>query len=413
MDETFQQSGQLATIYISGNLLTGIYYPTGTTPPPTLPTSDQGPIMMNGQWYIWDPVTSQYLPQTASVKTAKNFAKNACYQIQQTGASLTINVVGINKLYDMCQCRTSQLGILNAAALGGPTATVDNDDLATGSPAAINYTVSTGLVTLAATDIFAHEHLIEGADIAGIPGQPLSLAFSVMTTTPGVFSAYLTSSNRDASYVFSFTVTTANVWQRIKINNIPQIPNIGTWNYGEGQTGMYLGVVMGCGSQFQTQTPNQWVNGFFAGTSANQNMVAVSNNQLAITGIKFEASPSCTYFTRASFEADFNDCIRYYWTSFTYQSLTAGVALSWTAYIANGCLFSYVFPRRMAKVPTVTFYSWTTPAAGFVTNISTGPNQAVAAFGGSAKGFVVNPAGMTSAKGDVYLAYVTADARLT
>src|SRR5262249_24478279 len=97
MDETFQQSGQLATIFISGNFLTGLYYPSGTTPPP-FPTSDQGPIASHGQWYFWDPVTGQHLPQSASMKPARNYAKNAQYQVQQTAVGAGgVLPTGINK----------------------------------------------------------------------------------------------------------------------------------------------------------------------------------------------------------------------------------------------------------------------------------------------------------------------------
>src|SRR5215475_4611444 len=176
MDETFQQSGQLATIYISGNFLTGLYYPNGTIPLPTLPTSDQGPIALNGQWYFWDPVTGQYLPQSASVKPAKNFAKNSQYQVQQTGSAFPSIATGVTNLYDMALCRATQANVLGVSAGIGPPAGADNDFC----ESAIQYTVGPNLVpTLAATDLFVHEHLIEGSDLAPIQGEIMSLAFSV------------------------------------------------------------------------------------------------------------------------------------------------------------------------------------------------------------------------------------------
>lgn len=383
MDETFQQSGQLAMIFISGNFLTGLYYPIGTMPTPTLPTSDLGPVALNGQWYFWDPVTGQYLPQSTSVRPARNYAKNGIYQIQQLGGTFNLSA-GVNKTYDMVLSRVTQSGILEISADTGPAASADTDFISS----AIKYTVAPGNLTpLAATDIFVHEHLIEGSDIAGIQGETLSLAFSVWVNQPGNYSAYLTSSGRDASYVFPFTITTPNSYARIKINNIPALPlTIGTWHFGEGQTGLYVGVVMAVGAQYQTPTPNQWIAGFFAGTAANSNMVGVLNNQIKITGIKLEASPACSYLTVNSFEQDFHDCIRYYWTSFTYQSVVAGVFLRGSAAFAGQAGFSEVFPRRMCAAPTVVPYGTLAHAAGTITDFTLNADVPLVNLNAVAKG---------------------------
>lgn len=410
MDETFQQSGQLAIIFISGNFLTGLYYPIGTTPAPTLPTNDVGPIASNGQWYFWDPVTGQYLPQSTSVRPAKNYAKNAIYQIQQLGSSINLSSAGVNKTYDMVLSRVTQPNVLEITLDTGPAASADTDFIGS----AIKYTVAPANITpLAATDIFVHEHLIEGSDIAGIKGEILSLAFSVWVNQPGNYSAYITSSGRDASYVFPFTITTPNSWTRIKINNIPAFPlTVGTWQFGEAQTGVYVGVVMAVGAQYQTGNPKQWVAGFFAGTAANSNMVGVLNNQIKVTAIKLEASVACSYFTANSFEQDYNDAIRYYFTTFTYQSVTAGVLVAATSHAINAVQFNFLFPRRMATVPTVIPYGNSSHTAGVVSNVSNGIDYAAASLGATAKG-IVSLVSATATKADVFLAFITADARLS
>lgn len=410
MDETFQQAGQLATIFISGNFLTGLYYPSGTTPP-ALPTSDQGPVALNGVWYFWDPVTGQYLPQTTSVKPAVNYCKNAIYQVQQGGNAFSLSSAGANKTFDMVLSRVSQPNILAVAADIGPPASADTDNCST----AIKYTVGPSVMggVLGITDLFAHEHLIEGSDIAMAQGEHLSLAFSVWINQAGTYSAYLTSSGRDASYVFSFNVATASQWARIKINNIPAFPTgIGTWNFTEGQTGLYLGVVLGTGSQYQTSTPNQWLSGFFAGTSANTNLLTVLGNQMKIAAIKLEASTSATFCAVKSFEADLHDCIRYYWTSFNYQSLTAGTPLVFQSTGTNIAYGSLVFPRRMCKAPTVVPYSWNSHAAGNMYNLGTPADVAVATLPAVPKG-LAGSITVSSTKGDTLACLVTADARLS
>jgi hypothetical protein len=371
LDEHAQQLVQLMEASIQGNFLTGLVLPPGST----LPTSDQGPIAMGNVWYFWDPTTNQYLPQTVSSKLAKNFAKNSCYQVQQTGAAITPGV-GVTAAYDMSECRSTPLGnVLTIAADTGPPASTDTDYI----PSSIKYTVGPALVpTPGAADLYSHEHLFEGSDIAMLQGEILTLSFSVWVNVPGNYSVYLTSSGRDCSYVSTFTVTAASVWQRVKIIGIPAIPvGTGTWNFGEGQTGLYVGIPMLVGTQWQTTipttTPNTWKPAFLAGTSGNHNLLTVVNNQIKITGIKLEASPVTSFLSVPAFSTDLEECQRYYWTGYNYQSLTSGVPIRLAAPQTNAWIADFVFPRRMSKAPTVVPYGCVSNAAGQITNYSVSP----------------------------------------
>lgn len=410
MDETFQQACILMEATVEGQFLTGLVLPPGST----LPSTDQGPIAMGGIWYFYDPVSGQYLPQSLQARTAKNYVKNSSYQIQQTGSAPAL-VAGVNRTYDLCRCwMTPTVGVLSIASDVGPPASAVND--AFGS--AIKYTVGTTVATLGATDIYAHEHLIEGSDIAMIQGEPLSLSFFCWVNQAGTYSAYLASGGRDESYCMTFTMPVANVWTRVQIPNIPPIPTAGTWSYGEGVTGLYLGVVMACGAQYQTANTGKWNGGIFCAGTTQSNMCSVANNQMKITGMRLEASPQVGFATVPSFEADFHDAIRYYWTSYNYQSTTAGIwGLALYAYVAGSAGGTMLFPRRMCKVPAVTLFSPTSNNAGTLRNITT--SVEVTAFGTpspiAVKGITFSQAITTpaSVKGDMIVAIVTADARLS
>lgn len=407
MDETFQQFCALAEAYIEGNFLMGLVLPPGST----LPPNNQGPIAMGNIWYFWDPVTGQYLPQTVSTKAAKNFVKNPIYQVQQLGPTFTL-AAGNTKTYDMVLSRSPLANVLAIAADVGPTASADNDNC----PAAIKYTVGPALVpTPASTDVYVHEHLIEGADIAMLQGQPLSLSFSVWVNQPGTYSVYLASTGRDCSYVANFSVSTASAWTRIKVPGIPAIPAVGTWNFGEGSTGMYIGIPLCVGTQYQSAPGNlnTWQPALYAGSASNVNLCTVVNNQIKISGIKLEASPQVSYLSVPSFDADFWECLRYYYTTFNYQSVTIGAPITGIAHVANGCYMNCLFPRRMAKTPTVVPYGWTSHAAGNVTNQSSVIDFAIATLGSTLKGVVVAFVPTGTAKGDLFWAYITADARLS
>ncbi len=405
MDETFQQATQLMQAFIEGNFLTGLILP----PNSTLPTTDQGPIAMGDVWYFWDPATSQYLPQTVNVKTAKNFAKNCVYQVQQTGASFT-PAVGVTKTYDMALCRITQPGIIAISADVGPVAGPDNDPI----PAAIAYTVGPSLLpTPIASDLFAHEHCFEGSDIATLQGQTLALSFSAWANQVGTYSCYLTSAGRDETYVVQLQIQTANQWVRIKITGIPPFPTTGTWNFAQGVTGLYFGVPLLVGTQWQTATPNKWIPVFAAGTAQNINLLTVANNQLKITGIKLEANSSVTYLSCPTWEADYHDAIRYYFTTFNYQVLNAGIPIQGFAYAADSIELAFIFPRRMCKTPTVVPYSWATHTTGNITNLSTATDFAVATLGADPKGIIASASPPTTAKGDAFQTIIVADARLS
>jgi hypothetical protein len=379
MDETFQQAVQLMQAFILGNFLTGLILPAGST----LPTSNYGPIAMGGVWYFWDPTTNQYLVQSQSVKVAKNVCKNPIYQVQQTGANFTLGS-GITRVYDMCQARCTLGNVLSVASDVGPAAGGQNDQILS----AIKYVVGPALVTTpASTDLYVHEHLIEGSDLAPLQGQPLTLSLFAWVNQPGVYSVYLTSSGRDASFVANFTVSTANTYVRVIVPGIPALPtSIGTWNFGEGQTGVYIGVVMLVGTQWQTASPNTWQAGFFAGTNQNQNLCTVVNNTIKISGIKLEGSPTVSYLVAPPFEDDFGECIRYYWTSFNYQVQNAGVPILGQASLNGKYIFSGPFPRRMCKVPVVTPYGFSSFAAANVTDISLGNDIAASSLAANPKG---------------------------
>jgi hypothetical protein len=343
------------------------------------------------------------------VKLAKNYARNPTYQVAQLGPTFTQGL-GVTQTFDMAQFRATVSNVLAIASAAGPPASADNDDCLT----AAQYTVTTPVTTLQPTDIFAHEHLFEGSDIAPLQGQTLSLAFSVYCNAPGTYSAYLTSSGRDESYVFSFQITTANTWQRIKIVGIPPIPATGTWHFGEGQNGMYLGVVLAVGTQWQTATTGSWQAAFLAGTSGNTNLLAVLNNSITISAVKLEGAPSCTPLTVNSFAEDYESVIRYYFTNFTYQRTNQGIPLVLQAPAQGTWLASLLYPRRMCRAPTVTPFGYQSFASGNITNMKTGagvdiPVATMQSFmkGLSDSALITQPTGLPTANGTITAISIT------
>ena len=79
-------------------------------------------------------------------------------------------------------------------------------------------------------------------------------------------------------YVANFTIsaTQASTWTRIIVPNIPAFPTgAGTWAFGEGVTGLYIGFSFALGTQYQTGALNAWNAALYCGSSANSNIMAV------------------------------------------------------------------------------------------------------------------------------------------
>jgi hypothetical protein len=317
---------------------------------------------------------------------------------------------GVTGTFDLAQVRCPAAGALTIQMGTGPAASTDTDQIGS----SMMYTVAIAETTLASTDLYAHEHLIEGTDLAPLQNQTMSLGFSVYVNTAGTYSVYLANGARNQSYVANFTIASAqvNTWVRIKIQGIPPLPATG-WTYSEGVTGMYIGVVMAVGTQRQTTSPNVWNTAMYCGTSSNMNMMATGNNQLWVTGFKLEGSTGCTYMAVNSFEGDFFECIRYYWSSFNYQSLTAGMPLVGTSPTAGNFLLTFGFPRRMCKVPTVTPYGYTSHTAGNITDINSATDIATPTLPAVIKGISATGAAAGTKAYDPVGCFVIADARLT
>lgn len=382
MDETFQQAYANTIGTVTGNFLTGLILPPGST----LPTNDQGPIAMGETWYFWDTTTGQYLPQATTQKGVRNYVRNSSYWVAQQGPFTATTLVGSGNTYDMVRWATTVGSLVTLSDVAGPPATSDNDLI----PHAMQYQVSTPLATPAVTDVFNHVHIVEGIDINPLQGQVMSLSFSVFTNVAGTYSISLINNAADTCYVANFTVP-ANAWTRVKISGIPPFPTtLGTFLIGEGQSGLYIRVSLGVGANHQTATLNQWISGNFSGSSSNiTSFFASAINTFAITGVKLEPAAGPTYYQCPTFDAEFDSVIRYWWTNFNYQSLTAGIYFLGVTPNYGAAIFAMTFSRRMCRAPVVVPYSIkTTPVAGYFTDLYLGNDIAQSTLGAYPKGII-------------------------
>lgn len=175
------------------------------------------------------------------------------------------------------------------------------------------------VVTTADTNITAGKVLIVGQLIESFIASPLSygtaraktatLSFWVRSNITGTFCVAIRNSNGTRSYVGTYTINTANTWER-KTITIPG-DTAGTWT---GEPGVNLCFTLMCGANRQT-TAGAWQAGDFVASSAQTNLLATVNNEIAFTGIQFELGSIATAFERRDFISEFNICLRYYQNS--------------------------------------------------------------------------------------------------
>jgi hypothetical protein len=113
-----------------------------------------------------------------------------------------------------------------------------------------------------------------------------------------------------------------------------------------------------------------------------------------------------------SWEQDYHDATRYYWTGFNYQSMAGGAPFMMVSSGTNTAYGTELFPRRMCKAPNCVPYSWINKTAGNVSNMSTSTDVALATIPATPKGAGASVT-VTSTKGDTLAAILVADARLT
>jgi hypothetical protein len=227
-------------------------------------------------------------------------------------------------------------------------------------------TVATAEAAVAATEFHLFEQMIEGNRALPYMHNEFTVSFWVRSSTGSkTYSFFVRNSGGppDKSFVKTFTVDTANTWER-KTITVPTQNQTGTWYYDE-RIGMHIGISLMAGANFHT-TDNQWNDGNFLGVSGMDNFFDTLSRTFDITGVQIDLGPDALPYRGLPFDEDYEECLRYYQKSFAYATTPSATATGSSSINAASTspILMIEYQRDMRVVPTTTFWNYNSGTSG-------------------------------------------------
>lgn len=248
----------------------------------------------------------------------RNRIINGAMMIDQrnAGGSVTINT-GAN---------TYVIDRWSASASGGGALSVQRSTIApAGFTNSLGISVSTVDSSIGSTDYYIFEQQIEGFNCADLGwgttnAQTVTIGFWVRSSLTGLASGRLCNSALNRSYVFTYTVNSANTWEYKTVTIAGD--TTGTWLTDNGR-GMSVTFNLTSGSGLTTSTIGSWTAGNLHGASTQSlNLIGTNGATFYITGVQLEKGSTATSYDVRSYGTEDMLCKRYY------ENLTAFFSLN-------------------------------------------------------------------------------------
>ena len=188
----------------------------------------------------------------------------------------------------------------------------------TTAPAGFSYSNQTTVTTSATPssgDYVSLKQSIEGYNVADLNwgssnAKAVNLSFWVYSSVTGTYGARLVNNDATQSWVFQYTITSANTWTSVTIPVTG--PTSGTWLTTNG-IGIAVQFDLGSGSAFATATTNAWISTDANHVTGNVQLIANSGANWYITGVQLEAGTTASPFEYRQYGTELALCQRYFW----------------------------------------------------------------------------------------------------
>jgi hypothetical protein len=183
----------------------------------------------------------------------------------------------------------------------------------------VGFTKYLGCTSLSAysvtsTDVFTVQQRIEGlngADLAWgtASAATVTLSFWVYSSLTGTFGGALRNSDNTRTYPFSYTINSANTWEKETITITGDTS--GTWLATNG-TGIVLNFSLGTGSTY-SGTAGSWSGTDYRSATGATSVIGTSGATFYLTGVQLEKGTTATSFDYRNYQAELAMCQRYYY----------------------------------------------------------------------------------------------------
>ncbi len=214
---------------------------------------------------------------------------------------------------------------------------------------------SSAATSLAAGDYYLVQQKVEGFNVSDLAwgtanASSVTLSFWVRSSLTGTFGGAIQNSAGNRSYPFTYSISSANTWEK-KTITIPGDTS-GTWLTTNG-IGLYLLFGLGVGSTF-SGTAGAWAGSNFLSATGATSVVGTNGATFYITGVQLEPGSVATPFERRSYGQELALCQRYF------QLNQVGTAIDTTSGVVYGGNCYHKVEMRAA--PTV---AWVSNTAAF------------------------------------------------
>ena len=301
------------------------------------------PIVLNGTTGITTPTyngstTAEYL---VPVTGFKNRIINGDMTIDQRNAGAEVNPA-VNATYYLDRWVVGQL-------VSGKFKIGQNAGAVTPPAGFTNYLGCTSIssYSVGAGDYLGVIQKIEGFNTADLGwgtanASTVTLSFWVRSSLTGTFSGSILNSASSRSYIFSYSIPSANTWTYVSAT-IPGDTS-GTWLTTNG-TGIEVYFNLGSGSGYNA--PAGFWNGLgYRGVTGGVSVVGTNNATWYVTGVQLEVGSSATSFDYLPYSTELQLCQRYFYSCDARGLTLVGSDSS----SANGTL---VYPVTLRSSPTL------------------------------------------------------------
>ena len=265
------------------------------------PSTSSGGVSIDTSGHV--TIDGQVLPSAGALSN-RNKIINGDMRIDQRNAGAA-KTYGVGSAYALDRWK-------GAATIGNNMRVQQVTDAPAGFTNSLKADALTG-ATITASDYFTVSQSIEGFNISDLgfgtaAASSITLSFWVKSSITGTHSGSLRNSANDRSYPYTYTISSAETWEKKEIV-IPGDTS-GTWLTTNG---VGIGVLfnLGAGSTF-SGTAGAWAGANYLAATGAVSPLATSGATWYITGVQLEPGSVATPFEHRSYGDELARCQRYY-----------------------------------------------------------------------------------------------------